>query len=174
MKKKYLFILPIILLSVVVIIWAWNHFSLQTLMNEVIKGDIRNDGINISVSYGNYFNSSVLVYDLRSIEGSKSPADVFRVFLQFADKMKNKKFDEVVLQHKGNSKFKIQGEYFQKLGEEYSFQNPVYTMRTFPENLLNLDGSKAYPEWSGGLFGVLGKQMDDFNDFHKKWYIADY
>lgn len=174
MKNKKLFIIPAVLLSFVALIWLWNYFSLQTSINAVIKEDIRNNGIDISVTYGSYVNPSVLVYDLRSIEGSKSPADVFRVFLQFVDKMKSKKYDEVLLQYKGNTKFKIKGDYFQKLGEEYSFQNPVYTMRTFPENLLKSDGSKAYEEWTGGLLGVMGKQMEDFNDFHKKWYLEDY
>jgi len=59
------------------------------------------------------------------------------------------------------------------LGKEYSWQNPVYTIRTFPENLINLDGSMAYPEWTGGWLRVTGKQMEDFNNFHKKWYLED-
>ena len=31
----------------------------------------------------------------------------------------------------------------------------------------------AYPEWTGGLLGVAGKQIEDFNDFHMKWYLED-
>ncbi|MBU0899170.1 MAG: hypothetical protein KKB03_04225 [Nanoarchaeota archaeon] len=69
--------------------------------------------------------------------------------------------------------FKITGDYFCTLGKEYSWQNPVYTMRTFPENLMNPDGSRAYPEWTGGFIGVMGKQVEDFNDFHKKWWLDD-
>ena len=174
MKKKFLFIIPAILLLAVALIWGWNYFNLQISMNEVINEDNRNEGIDVSVTYGNYFNTGVLVYDLKSVEGSKSPADVFRVLLQYANKMKNKEFDEVLLQHKGITKFKIQGIYFKRLGEEYTFQNPVYTMRTFTENLSNPDGSNAYSSWTGGMLGVLGKQMEDFNDFHKRWYIEDY
>jgi len=56
---------------------------------------------------------------------------------------------------------------------EYESQNPVYTIRTFPENLYTIDGKNVYGEWTGGLLGVVTKQMEDFNDFHKKWYIDE-
>ena len=30
---------------------------------------------------------------------------------------------------------------------------------------------KAETQWSGGLLGVLNAQMEDFNKFHREWYI---
>ena len=71
----------------------------------------------------------------------------------------------------GNVKFKITGSYFKKIGQEYSFQNPLYTMRTFPENVINPDGTSAYSTWTGGILGVTEKQLEDFNELNKKWYI---
>ena len=59
------------------------------------------------------------------------------------------------------------------MGYEYSFQNPVYTMRTFPEKLKLIDGSDAYPKRSGGIFIIYEKQIEDFNDFNKKWYLDE-
>jgi len=87
--------------------------------------------------------------------------------------MQDKHFDEVHLCYQGRHKFTIHGSYFSRIGREYTSQNPVYTMRTFPENLLTEDGRRAYPEWEGGIFGVLERQMQDFNDFHDKWYLDD-
>ena len=150
-----------------------NYLWLQSQMNDVLKDDPRNNGVEVSVHYGNYVNPSILVYDLKLISNTNSMADVFRVFLQFSEKVQSKKFDVVELSFMGKMKFKIKGEYFQTLGEEYSWQNPIYTIRTFPKNLINLDGSMAYPEWTGGWLGVAEKQMEDFNDFHKKWYLED-
>lgn len=172
MKKSIIAICTIILV-VIIGIYSFNYLQLQSQMNDVIKGDPRNNGVEVSVHFGNYVNPSVLVYELKSISGTNSVADVFRVFLQFAEKVESKKFDVVELSFRGKTKFKINGDYFQELGKTYSWQNPVYTMRTFPENLMNSDGSRAYPEWTGGWLGVLGKQMEDFNDFHKKWYLED-
>ena len=150
-----------------------NYFQLQSQMNDVLKDDPRNNGVEVSVHYSNYVNSSILIYDLKSISKTNSMADVFRVFLQFSEKVQSKKFDVVELSFMGKTKFKIKGDYFQTLGKEYSWQNPIYTIRTFPKNLINLDSSMAYPEWTGGWLGVAEKQMEDFNDFHKKWYLED-
>jgi hypothetical protein len=161
----------IVLIILVLIIYAFNYFQLQSNMDNVLKNDPRNNDIKVSVHYGYYINSSILIYDLKTISGDKSAADVFRVFLQFADSVKDKKIDSIELTYKGVPKFILPGEYFQTIGKEYSSQNPIYTIRTFPEKLLKTNGTKAYSQWSGGFIGVLTKQMNDFNDFNKKWYL---
>lgn len=170
---------PIIVISSVLVlalagIYALNFFQLQSRMNRVLKEDYRNSGIEVSVHYSMYVDPSTLVYDLKTVSGSNSPADVFRVLLQFAEEVKDKKFGTVQLCFRGTLKFQLDGDYFQTIGKEYSFQNPVYTMRTFPEYLKNPDGSRAYSEWTGGWLGVLKQQMEDFNDFHKKWYLSGF
>jgi hypothetical protein len=139
-------------------------------MNEVIKQDHRNDGVEVYVYKE---GADILVYDLKSIGAQNSMADVFRVFLQFADKTKDYRFQTVKLAFRKNTKFVITGDYFNQLGQEYSSQNPVFTIRTFPENVFYPSGQRAYGSWTGGLLGVAQKQMEDFNDFHKKWYLDD-
>jgi hypothetical protein len=99
--------------------------------------------------------------------------DVFRVFLQFAARMKDQRISRVELAHHGVTKFLVPGEYFAQLGAEYGEQNPIYTIRTFPEHLYLPDGTPAYGTWTGGVLGVMTKQMDDFNDAQHKWYIDD-
>jgi hypothetical protein len=143
--------------------------DLQTIMDAVIKSDPRNEGIKISVDTDEA--QSVLLINMESLSAERSMADVFRVFLQFSEKMKDRLFKEVKLEYRKNIKFKIDGKYYQKIGKEFETQNPVYTVRTFPENLMKPDGSKAYPSWKGGMIGVVKKQMEDFNDFNKKWYF---
>jgi hypothetical protein len=113
------------------------------------------------------------VLDLRGLAASNSEADVFRVVLQFAAAQKEQKYSMVKLNFKGDTRFELKGEYFQTLGEEYGGQNPVYTMRTFPENLLRPDGTEAFEKWTGGLLGVMSRQMQDFSEFHKQWYLVD-
>jgi hypothetical protein len=151
-----------------------NHVLLQRPMNDVLQHDPRNTGIAVSVHYGTYVNPALLIYDLKGVSGNNTMTDVFRVFLQFADRMQARRFEMVELCYRGRPKFTIHGEYFQKLGAEYRTQNPVYTVRTFPENLLRPNGSRAYPEWTGGLFGVLAKQMEDVAAFHRSWYLDEF
>lgn len=168
MKKRAFSILLIILSLSAGLAYGKNN-TLQKLMNEVFESDSRNKGIAVFVYYGD--KPSILVYDLIAITNENSMADVFRVFLQFAEKTKSYKFDKVELAFRKKVKFIINGDYFKKLGEEYSHQNLTHTMRTFPENLMNPDGSNAYSKWPDGLIGAEAKQIEDFMNFHKKWYF---
>jgi hypothetical protein len=172
-NRNRLYIAFATILVVIIIIYGVNYIQLQSYMDKVIKDDIRNQEINVSVHYENYVNPQILIYDLKSVSNNNSMADVFRVFLQFSDSVKEKKFETVIIAYNGIAKFKLGGDYFNTIGKEYLFQNPVYTIRTFPEHLKKADGSQAYAHWTGGMLGVLQKQMDDFNNFHRQWYIED-
>lgn len=171
-NKKSITVLSVVVL-VSLIIYISNYLLLQSKMNEILKGDPRNQGLDISVHYSHYINPNIIVYDVKEVSGNNSMADVFRVFLQFADGTKEKKYTAIELAHNNTTKFILDGESYQVIGNEYSFQNPIYTIRTFPEKLKKPDGTPAYSQWSGGVFGVLQKQMEDFNDVHKKWYLDD-
>lgn len=147
-----------------------NYQQLQRPMNEIIDGDRRNAGIEVSVHYKNYVPGGTLVYDFQRPGPNSSPADVFRVFLQFADAMKDASFDDVELAFRGETKFVLSGSHFKIAGREYRTENPVYTVRTFPEKLRRPDGKPAFEQWSGGLIGVASEQMNDFNRFTDEWY----
>jgi hypothetical protein len=95
------------------------------------------------------------------------------VLFEYDAKMKSHRYDCVHLTFRGESKFVLDGEYFHQLGQEYGQQNPIYTFRTFPSHLRRPDGSEAYGTWTGGVLGVLGKEIEDFNDFHDWWYLRD-
>lgn len=152
--------------------YAVNYFSLQTEMEDVLSRP-RNEGVEVNVHYGAYVDGSTLVYDLRSVPADKSMVDVFRVFLQFADSVQTKEFATVELCFCGDERFRIDGTYFQKLGREYSTQNPIYTIRTFPEHLRRPAGRRAFPKRRGGWLYVLARQTEDFAEFHRQWYLAD-
>lgn len=146
---------------------------LQTTARNAIEFDTRNDGIVVSTYFRHAFDKSVIVFDLRSVSGDNSPIDVFRVFLDFAEQLQDKRYDFVELAYNSDAKFRIEGSYFQQLGRERRNQNPAYTIRTFSENLQTPAGLPAYSQWTGGMLGVLTRQMEDFNDFHEKWYLDD-
>ena len=170
---KKIVIISIFLVASVVGLFTVNYLMLGKPMKDVLKSDPRNSEIHITAHYKYYLIPSVLVLDVKEVSSEKSLADVFRVLLQYASEIQKMEFETVNLSSKGKTKFILKGSYFRELGEEYGFQNPVYTMRTFPENVYALDGAKAFPSWTGGLIGVAGKQMEDFAEFHKQWYIYD-
>lgn len=164
-------ILTVILL--VTAVFSANYVLANKPLSKVLESDSRNSGVNVKAHFKGYVQPSILAIDVQSVSGSNSTGDVFRVLLQYASQIKDKKFDTILLQSKGKTKFFLQGDYFQNLGKEYGTQNPVYTMRTFPENIYDPDGNKAFGQWTGGFFGVLNQQMKDFGEFHSKWYIED-
>ncbi|WLI89235.1 hypothetical protein Q4S45_21475 [Massilia sp. R2A-15] len=161
------------LMACVVGVASVNYAGLQRMVDDTIAKDARNKGIEVFAHYKYFVNPNVLVYDLRKVSEENSPMDVTRVLLQFSEQLKERKFDTVELSHRGANKFVLKGEFFQTVGQEHGLQNPIYTIRTLPENVYKPDGSKAYGEWSGGLLGVLGHQMEDFADLHRTWYIDD-
>jgi hypothetical protein len=170
---RHVKIVSIIILVALCAVATWNYSTTQRPASDVIGKDPRNSGISVFAYHQWFINPNVLVFDLRSISGHNSPLDVSRVLLQYADKLQEKSFSKVILSYKGAPKFMLKGEYFHTLGKEFDSQNPVYTLRTLPENVYNLDNSQAFSTWSGGWIGVVGKQMEDLNDFHKRWYLAD-
>lgn len=158
---------------VAIFVFALNYLTLQRPMSNILESDSRNNGVSVSVHYDAYVNTSELIFDLRKVSGSNSQTDIFRVFLLCADMLREKEFESVVLAYKGERKFQIDGAYFRDLGVGYETDNPVYTMRTFPENLYEMNGEAAFNTWTGGVIGVLQKQIEDFSAFSKKWYLID-
>lgn len=148
-----------------------NYWFAQRPLSGVVNGDSRNKGLEMRAHWGNYVSPATLVIDMRNVSGENSPADVFRVLLHYAEAMKERDYESVELAFRGSTKFILKGSYFKTLGAELGRQNPMYTLRTFPENLFRANGQQAFGTWTGGLLGVLGKQIEDFNAFHKEWYI---
>lgn len=170
--KKILWIFGVILILAIGV-FIFNYVTLiQPVMNK-INSDNRNEGISVSVHYKYYVLFNILEYNLKNVPANKAPMDVFRVFLQTSSALKDKKFKNVELSFKGTIKYILLGDYFRQLGNEYGTQNPVFTIRTFPENLYNSNGETIYSKWEGGILGVASKQMNDFNDFNKKWYLDE-
>ncbi|HVU16467.1 MAG TPA: hypothetical protein VHD32_06060 [Candidatus Didemnitutus sp.] len=171
MKKPLIALLVAAITAAGIAVYAW--MNLQQPMNEVLASDSRNAGIEVRVSYDGWLPGSAIVYDLTAVAGSNSPADVFRVFLQYAAKKKDERFERIYLSHRGVRKFYVEGFYFRTLGEEFGSQNAVYTIRTFPEHVMTPSGLPAFSKWEGGILGVSMRQMDDFSNFTKQWFLSD-
>ncbi|WP_448246889.1 hypothetical protein [Thalassotalea agariperforans] len=161
------------IILIVSALFSWNYFSLQKNISHALNSDSRNIGINVYLYFDWFVNPNIIVFDIRDVSSDKSPMDVSRLLLQISEKLKQEEYEKIILAYKGQSKFILKGEFFKKTGLEYGNQNPMYTLRTLPQNVYNLDGTSAFPTWTGGLFGVLGKQMEDLNEFNKHWYIND-
>lgn len=135
--------------------------------------DPRNGSVSLYAHYGWGVNPTALVLDIWDISSTASMADVDRVLLDTAAAFKDRSFAKVQLAFRGHIRFQFEGSYFRQLGEERAWQNPVYTVRTIAENVLDLSGRAAFGTWTGGFIGVVGKQMEDHHEMHRRWYIND-
>jgi len=140
-------------------------------MREALAQDPRNTGLQMSAYWESTFSSDAMVVSIDGMSQPKSPADIIRVFFQFATKISNEtRFKVVKLARGGTVKFLLEGDYFRQVGREYAAgQNPTYLSRTLPQHVYDLKGKQAFPTWEGGMIAVVGHQMEDLNSFVKQW-----
>ena len=116
---------------------------------------------------------SQVVVDVWSVKGTQSMAGMDRMLLKTAEALQGRRSQTVVLAFRGKTRLLIEGDYFQEIGVTRQTQNPIYTMRTMQQHVQNPDGSPAFGVWTGGWLGVLGKELEDHNTFHKRWWVND-
>ncbi len=155
-------------------VWMYNETTLQKPLQRVFLSDPRNHVVKAKAHFDGWVNTHKVVFDLTDVADEANQMDVFRVLLQYATELKSHQYQQVVLAAYGQKKFAMPGDYFQQLGREFGAQNPVYTMRTFSHHVSTMDGAKPFPETDGGILWVLNKEMEQFSDFNKRWYLDDF
>jgi hypothetical protein len=155
-------------------VWMYNETTLQKPLQRVLVADPRNHVVRAKAHFDGWIDTHSVVFDLPDVAGDSSQIDVFRVLLQYAREQKDHQYQRIILAAYGQKKFVVPGDYFQQLGREYDAQNPAYTIRTFPHHVSTMDGAKPFPEPDGGILWVLKEEMEQFNDFNKRWYLDDF
>jgi hypothetical protein len=154
-------------------VWVWNFLTVSSPVRAELSLDSRNGEGALVAHYSGYVDPNNLVLDLRADEASVTCADMSRMLFAAAQALTNIQFHRIFLLRHGQPKFLLDGKFFNDLGVEYRLgQNPIYLMRTLPQNVLNKDGGPAFSTWTGGMLGVLGQQMNDLNRFCDAWISA--
>lgn len=144
-----------------------NFLTLKMPVSDQLSEDQRNEVVDLSIRYKLYVNPNAIAISLDECREA-APVDVLRALLQTAEALQDREFSRVELHSGYTHRFTLDGEYFQQLGEEYDYQNPVYTARTLPEKLREPDGTQAYHSLGGGLSG-LDDQLENFSEFTLDW-----
>ncbi|HEX7705686.1 MAG TPA: zinc ribbon domain-containing protein [Thermoanaerobaculia bacterium] len=144
--------------------YSANLFLLQQPVNDILKENAAFQGMKVSAHYRYWVVPGVIVYDLKSLSFRQTPIDVHTAFLEFADKMKEKRYSRVDLSFRGQTRFSLDGASFAKLGEEYSNRNFDYVLYTLPRLFSAADGEPLNTDGSG---------RDALLEFHRRWYGAD-
>ncbi len=141
--------------------YSANLLLLQEPVNDILKQDAF-QGMKVSAHYQYYVIPGVVVYDLEGLSVRQTPLDVQTALLEFAKKVKEKRYSRVDLAYRGEHKFSIDGASFMKLGQEYANQNFDYVLYEFPR-LFRGQSAKPAP----------GTDRDALLEFHRKWYGED-
>lgn len=145
--------------------YSANLFLLQEPVNEVLEQNAAFSGMKVSAHYQYYVVPGVVVYDLESLSFRQTPIDVHTAFLEFAKKLKEKRYSRVELSYQGVTKFSIDGDSFAKLGQEYARRNFDYVLYSFPRLFRAENGTRPVEASSS--------ERDALVQFHRQWYGED-
>ena len=145
--------------------YSANLFLLQEPVNDILRENAAFRGMSVSAHYEYYVIPGVVVYDLEGLSFRQTPIDVHTAFLEFAKKLKEKRYSRVDLSYKGTTKFSIDGASFTKLGEEYAKRNFDYVLYSFPRLFQSSNGTPA--------IGKSATDRDALLEFHRRWYGQD-
>jgi predicted nucleic acid-binding Zn ribbon protein len=144
--------------------YSANLFLLQEPVNDVLKENAAFNGMKVSAHYQYYIVPGVVVYDLQGLSFRQTPIDVHTAFLEFAKKLKEKRYSRVELSYQGMTKFSIDGASFAKLGDEYAKRNFDYALYSFARLFRPENGAKPVGNAS---------ERDALLQFHREWYGED-
>jgi hypothetical protein len=142
--------------------YSANLFLLQEPVNDILKENAAFNGMSVSAHYQYYVIPGVVVYDLEGLSVRQTPLDVQTALLEFAKKVKEKRYERIDLAYRGERKFSIDGASFMKLGNEYANRNLNYVLYEFPRLFR---GQRNAP--------VQGNDRDALLEFHRQWYGRD-
>lgn len=139
-----------------------NFLILQQPMNQILDANEAFQGMTVSAHYQYWIVPGVVVYDLKGIRAEQNRLNVHTAFLEYAKKMKGKKFEKVELQYQGEKRATLDGASFQKIGEEYQKKNYTFVMLELPKRFRFTDEK-----------GKEDIQIDSLIEFHDRWYATD-
>jgi predicted nucleic acid-binding Zn ribbon protein len=142
-----------------------NSLLLQEPVNDIIAENAALQGMKVSAHYQYWVVPGVVVYDLKALSFRQTPIDVHTAFLEFAGRMKEKRYSRVELSYQGNKKYTLDGAAFAQLGEEYSKRNFDYVLYDFPRMVDPAAGTKPIPSSTN--------ERDALLEFHRQWYGRD-
>ena len=145
--------------------YSANLFLLQEPMNQVLRENSAFSGMQVSTHYEYWVVPGVVVYDLRELSFRQTPIDVHTAFLEFAKRLRDRRYSRVELSYRGVEKFEIDGMSFRRLGEEYAKRNFDFVLYAFPRLFHAKTHALNIPPGDSDRDALL--------QFHREWYGQD-
>jgi ribosomal protein L40E len=141
-----------------------NFILLQRPMNQILDQNAAFHGMSVSAHYEYWMIPGVVVYDLRTPDQKHDPVVVHTALLEFASKLRAKKFDRVELQYQGTPRLSIDGASFRRLGDEYAQRNYRFGLFDFPRLVHSADEHELQ---------LSKDSADALIELHRIWYVEE-
>ena len=145
--------------------YSANLFLLQEPMNQVLRESSAFNGMQVSAHYEYWVVPGVIVYDLRELSFRQTPIDVHTALLEYAKRLRDRKYSRVELSYRGVTKFEIDGNSFRRLGQEYAKRNFDFVLYAFPRLF--------HPTGHATAVSPGETDRDALLQFHREWYGED-
>lgn len=145
--------------------YSANLFLLQEPVNDILHENAAFAGMEVSAHYQYWVVPGVVIYDLKGLSFRQTPIDVHTAFLEFAKKLKEKRYSRVDLSYQGEPKFTIDGAAFAQLGNAYAKRDFQFVLYNFPKLFRAADGNPP--------FQTKDSERDSLLEFHRRWYGQD-
>lgn len=158
-------------ITALLLVWGANEVFLAGPVRRALRDDTRNTSFTLRAHYAYYVNPTTVVFNLTRVQ-DVAPVDLFRALFQAtgAVAQSGQHPTRIVLARAGRPVFHMLGDQAVEIGSAFTAsENPVYLIRTLPEKLYEIDGRAAYQTWTGGMLGVLSRQMEDATDAARRW-----
>jgi hypothetical protein len=145
--------------------YSANLFLLQEPMNQVLRENSAFNGMQVSTHYEYWVVPGVVVYDLRELSFRQTPIDVHTALLEYAKRLRDRRYSKIELSYRGVTKFEIDGKSFRRLGEEYAKRNFDFVLYSFPRLFHPVTHATTVPPGDSDRDALL--------QFHREWYGED-
>jgi hypothetical protein len=166
----------LIAVTIMLISMGWSAYennSIRRPLQELCESKEEFSDIIAEVRYGGYLDTGTLIFNLIKIS-EPNKMTPFLFFMEYAKKLNTQKFNEVIIQYKGKTKYRLSGENFTRLGTMAQLKTPEQAAIEFPVSLRKPDGLPAFEQPYGDEQWVEQKQIKNFRDFLVEWYLAQW
>ncbi len=166
----------IVAVALIVMSAGWSnyeHSNIRRPLEEIREKEEKFKEISAEASYGGFMQTGTLVFNLKKIDRPDELTPLY-FFFEYARALNRQKFDRVLIQYRGNTKYLLDGVNFTRVGTQIQVHEPAQVALEFPPLLKNLDGNQVFEEPFGDPQWVSQKQVNNLRDVILQWYAQDW
>lgn len=112
----------------------------------------------VRLQYPSAWDRSTIVFDLRELDARAFELDILHLLMQFGRRIDHLSYDRLSLQSGGREVFTLDHADMARLFRGYTVSDPYWAFQKLPARLRSPDGSRPFPDRSGGAPDTLTRE----------------